>query len=141
VDHHTTVDHAQPHATGRELYKGILDGKASAVFNGKVLVRKDAQKTNSGKPIRTCCFPMMRGSTANRNSKYLPTTCAAPTAPPSASWMPNRFSICNRAALAGNSTPSVDRAFAQDIVDRIRIPAVKDSLEAVLLEKFREHSH
>jgi Fe-S cluster assembly protein SufD len=47
VDTRTTIDHAMPHATSHELYKGILDGQSSAVFNGKILVRKDAQKTDA----------------------------------------------------------------------------------------------
>ncbi|MCZ6751394.1 MAG: Fe-S cluster assembly protein SufD [Acidobacteria bacterium] len=47
VDNHTTVDHAKPHGTSRQLYKGILSGHAAGVFNGKILVRKDAQKTNA----------------------------------------------------------------------------------------------
>lgn len=47
VDNHTTIDHAQPHCTSHELYKGILDGKARAVFNGRIIVRLDAQKTDS----------------------------------------------------------------------------------------------
>jgi Fe-S cluster assembly protein SufD len=47
IDNHTTIDHAQPHCSSREYYKGILDGKSTGVFNGKILVRKDAQKTDS----------------------------------------------------------------------------------------------
>lgn len=47
VDNHTTLDHAKPHCNSRELYKGILAGDATGVFNGKILVRKDAQKTNA----------------------------------------------------------------------------------------------
>jgi Fe-S cluster assembly protein SufD len=47
VDNHTTIDHAVPHGTSRQLYKGILDGHAHGVFNGKVLVRPDAQKTDA----------------------------------------------------------------------------------------------
>ncbi len=47
VDNHTVIDHAKPHCSSRELYKGILDGKSSGVFNGKIIVRKDAQKTDS----------------------------------------------------------------------------------------------
>ena len=47
VDNHTTIDHAQPHCTSHELYKGILDGRARAVFNGRIIVRLDAQKTDS----------------------------------------------------------------------------------------------
>ncbi len=45
VDFHTTIDHAHPHTTSRELYKGVLDGSATGVFNGKVLVREGAIKT------------------------------------------------------------------------------------------------
>lgn len=47
VDNHTLIDHAKPHCQSNELYKGVLDGKSRGVFNGKVFVRKDAQKTNA----------------------------------------------------------------------------------------------
>ena len=47
TDTHTLVDHAAPHCTSRELYKGMLGGRARGVFHGKVLVRQDAQKTNA----------------------------------------------------------------------------------------------
>jgi Fe-S cluster assembly protein SufD len=47
VDHHTSIDHAKPHCSSRELYKGILDEDAQAVFNGRIIVRPDAQKTDS----------------------------------------------------------------------------------------------
>ncbi|MFN8008146.1 MAG: Fe-S cluster assembly protein SufD [Terriglobia bacterium] len=47
VDNHTSIDHAKPHCNSFELYKGILDGRARAVFNGRIIVRPDAQKTDS----------------------------------------------------------------------------------------------
>lgn len=47
VDHHTSIDHAQPHCVSHEYYNGILGGSARGVFNGKILVRKDAQKTDA----------------------------------------------------------------------------------------------
>jgi Fe-S cluster assembly protein SufD len=47
VDHHTVIDHAKPHCNSRELYKGILDEYGRAVFNGRVIVRPDAQQTNA----------------------------------------------------------------------------------------------
>jgi Fe-S cluster assembly protein SufD len=47
VDNHTTIDHARPHCPSHEIYKGILGGKARAVFNGKIIVRPDAQKTDA----------------------------------------------------------------------------------------------
>ncbi len=45
VDNHTLADHAFPECNSNELYKGILNDKSHAVFNGKIIVRKDAQKT------------------------------------------------------------------------------------------------
>jgi Fe-S cluster assembly protein SufD len=47
VDNHTLMDHQMPHCESNELYKGIVDDKSTAVFNGKIYVRKDAQKTNA----------------------------------------------------------------------------------------------
>ena len=47
VDNHTTIDHAKAHCPSHEIYKGILGGKARAVFNGKIVVRQDAQKTDA----------------------------------------------------------------------------------------------
>ena len=47
IDTHTTIDHAQPHCPSHETYKGILAGRARAVFNGKIFVRQDAQKTDA----------------------------------------------------------------------------------------------
>jgi Fe-S cluster assembly protein SufD len=47
LDTHTVIDHAQPHCTSRELYKGILDGKSRGVFHGTIIVRPDAQKTDA----------------------------------------------------------------------------------------------
>lgn len=47
VDNHTLMDHQVPHCESNELYKGIINDKSTGVFNGKVFVRKDAQKTNA----------------------------------------------------------------------------------------------
>lgn len=47
TDNHTIVDHRVANCNSNELYKGVVDGKATAVFNGKVFVRKDAQKINA----------------------------------------------------------------------------------------------
>jgi Fe-S cluster assembly protein SufD len=45
-DNHTLVDHLVPHCESNETYRGILAGKSTGVFNGKVFVHRDAQKTN-----------------------------------------------------------------------------------------------
>jgi Fe-S cluster assembly protein SufD len=47
VDNHTRVDHAKPNCFSNELYKGILKDQSTAVFNGKIMVHPDAQKTNA----------------------------------------------------------------------------------------------
>ena len=47
ADNHTIVDNRMPHCLSNELYKGIMDESSTGVFNGKIFVRKDAQKTNA----------------------------------------------------------------------------------------------
>ncbi len=47
VDNHTIIDHARPHGTSRELYKGVLEGRSRGVFDGTIIVRPDAQKTDA----------------------------------------------------------------------------------------------
>ncbi len=47
IDNHTRINHAEPHAISREMYKGVLNQRARGVFQGRVIVAEDAQKTNS----------------------------------------------------------------------------------------------
>ncbi len=47
TDTHSVIDHRKPNCSSHQLYKGILDGKSRAVFNGKIFVRHDAQKTDA----------------------------------------------------------------------------------------------
>lgn len=47
IDNHTAVYHSKPHCNSNQLYKGLIDDKAHGVFNGKIFVEKDAQKTNA----------------------------------------------------------------------------------------------
>jgi Fe-S cluster assembly protein SufD len=53
IDNRTSIDHAKPHCASHELYKGILDGKSRGVFNGKIFVRQDAQKTDAKQTNKT----------------------------------------------------------------------------------------
>ena len=53
VDNHTIVDHIAPHCESNEMYKHILADSSTAIFNGKIFVRKDAQKTNAYQSNRT----------------------------------------------------------------------------------------
>lgn len=47
IDNHTRINHLKPHGISREFYKGVLDNKARGVFQGRVIVAEDAQKTDS----------------------------------------------------------------------------------------------
>jgi Fe-S cluster assembly protein SufD len=47
VDNHTLIDHASPGCTSHELYKGVLDDRSRGVFDGRIVVRKDAQKSDA----------------------------------------------------------------------------------------------
>ena len=65
VDHHTTIDHATPRTTSRELYKGILNDRARGVFHGRIHVRPDAQKIDANQTNRT----LLLSSQAEINTK------------------------------------------------------------------------
>ncbi|NBD07629.1 Fe-S cluster assembly protein SufD [Corallococcus silvisoli] len=52
LDNRTDLDHAVPHCTSRELYKGVLDDRARGTFHGKIRVREDAQKTDASQTSR-----------------------------------------------------------------------------------------
>jgi len=47
ADHHTTIDHAQPHCESHEYFNGVLDARSRGVFNGRIIVRPGAQRTDS----------------------------------------------------------------------------------------------
>jgi Fe-S cluster assembly protein SufD len=142
VDHHTTIDHARPHATSRELYKGILDGDASAVFSGKVLVRKDAQKTDSRQTNQN----LLLSDSARIDSKpeleiFADDVRCTHGATIGQLDAESLFYLQSRGIGKREARSLLTRAFAQDVVDRIKVPVVKESLEAILLEKLHEHSH
>lgn len=65
VDNHTIVDHMKPNCESNELYKGILNGESKGVFNGKIFVRQDAQKTNAYQNCRN----VLLSENASMNTK------------------------------------------------------------------------
>jgi Fe-S cluster assembly protein SufD len=140
IDNHTSIDHVKPHGTSHELYKGILDDQARAVFNGRIIVRQDAQKTDSKQ--------------TNKNL-VLSDDAVIDTKPELQIWADDvrcthgatigqldaesLFYLQSRGIGKQQARSLLTYAFAQDIVDRIKIPALKDSLERILFEKFHEH--
>jgi len=142
IDNHTVIDHAKPHGTSHELYKGILDGKANAVFNGRIIVRKDAQKTDSKQTNKN----LVLSDEAVINTKPelqiladdVRCTHGATIGQLDAESL---FYLRSRGIGKEAARSLLTYAFAQDIVDRIKVPSLKDSLEAILFEKFHEHAH
>lgn len=65
IDNHVLVDHIVPNCQSNQLYKGILDGEGTGVFNGKIFVKPDAQKTNAFQSSKAILLSM----DATMNSK------------------------------------------------------------------------
>ena len=65
VDNHTVIEHAKPHCSSRELFKGILGGRAKAVFNGRIQVHPQAQKTDAKQTNR--CILLSDDAQINTN--------------------------------------------------------------------------
>ena len=142
IDNHTVIDHAKPHGTSHEMYKGILDGKANAVFNGRIIVRKDAQKTDSKQTNKN----LVLSDEAVINTKPelqiladdVRCTHGATIGQLDAESL---FYMQSRGIGKSDARNLLTYAFAQDIVDRIKVQSLRDSLERILFEKFHEHAH
>jgi Fe-S cluster assembly protein SufD len=141
IDNHTLIDHAMPHGTSHELYKGILDGKAHAVFNGKIIVRKDAQKTDSKQTNKN----LVLSDDAVVDTKPelqifaddVRCTHGATIGQLDAEAL---FYLQSRGIGKSQARSLLTYAFAQDVVDRIKVQSLRDSLEKILFEKFHEHA-
>ena len=139
VDNHTVIDHAKPHGTSHELYKGILDGKASAVFNGRILVRKDAQKTDSKQTNKN----LVLSDEAVIDTKpelqiFADDVRCTHGATIGQLDAESLFYLQSRGIGKEDARNLLTYAFAQDIVDRIKVKSLRDSLERSLFEKFHE---
>jgi len=133
VDNHTTIDHAKPHCDSREIYKGILADRARGVFNGKIIVRPDAQKTDAKQTNRA----LLLSEDAQINTK------------PQLEIFANDVKCTHGAAvgqlddeavfyLRSRGLGEVDarrlliHAFAGDVINRMSLAPVRTAVEAVL---------
>ncbi len=141
VDNHTVIDHAKPHGTSHEIYKGILDGSAHAVFNGRIMVRKDAQKTDSKQTNKNLVLSDDAVIDTKPELQILADdvrcTHGATIGQLDAEAM---FYLQSRGIGRAEARNLLTYAFAQDIVDRIKVQELRDSLERFLFEKFHEHA-
>jgi Fe-S cluster assembly protein SufD len=142
VDNHTSIDHAKPHGTSHELYKGILDDRASAVFNGRIIVRKDAQKTDSKQTNKNLVLSDDAVIDTKPELQILADdvrcTHGATIGQLDAESL---FYLQSRGIGKEQARSLLTYAFAQDVIDRIRVADLREQLEKFLFEKFHEHAH
>ena len=141
IDNHTAIDHAKAHCDSHEVYKGILGGHARGVFNGKIFVREDAQKTDAKQTNQT----LLLSGDAQINTKPqleifaddVKCTHGATIGQLSADAL---FYLRARGIPETEARALLVYAFASDIVSRIKVEAVRAHLDRVLLEE-RELSY
>ncbi|MGA2593829.1 MAG: Fe-S cluster assembly protein SufD [Bryobacteraceae bacterium] len=136
IDNHTSIDHAKPHGASHELYKGILDGKSSAVFSGKILVRKDAQKTDAKQTNKN----LVLSEEAVINTKpelQIHADDVRCTHGATIGQLDGEgiFYLRSRGIGLADARNLLIYAFARDIVDRIKVASLREQLEKLLLEK------
>jgi Fe-S cluster assembly protein SufD len=136
VDNHTTIHHAKPHCDSHELYKGILDGEARAVFNGKIIVAIDAQKTDAKQTNKA----LLLSEDAQINTKPeleifaddVRCTHGATIGQLDAEAL---FYLRSRGLGEAQARSVLIHAFASDLLDRIAIDSIRARLDAELLQQ------
>ena len=135
-DNHTLLDHALPNCPSHELYKHVLTGKSTGVFRGKILVRPDAQKTDSKQTSKS----LLLSDDAYMNSQPaleiyaddVKCTHGSTTGPVDEEMV---FYLRSRGIGAEAARNLLTYAFAADITRRIRIAPVRRLLEDYMAEK------
>ena len=135
IDNHTFVDHAKPNCMSNELYKGILDNEARGVFNGKIIVRKDAQKTNAYQQNKT----VLLSKTAKINTKPQLEIFADDVKCTHGATVGHLddtayYYIRTRGIPAELAKSMLIRAFANDVVESVKIEPLRDQLNHMIFE-------
>ena len=133
IDNHTTIDHAMPHCGSHEVYKGILGEQSRAVFNGKIIVRPDAQKTDAKQTNKA----LLLSDDATINTKPeleifandVKCTHGAAIGQLDDAAM---FYLRSRGLSVRESRAMLVHAFAGDILNRVKIASVRDYLEGLI---------
>ena len=139
VDNHTAIDHAKPNCTSHEIYKGILGGRAKGVFNGKILVRPDAQKTDAKQTNKV----LLLSDDSQINTKpqleiFADDVKCTHGATVGQLDEDSLFYLRSRGIDREAARKMLIYAFAGDIVSRIALDPVRSRLDAVLLSELAE---
>jgi Fe-S cluster assembly protein SufD len=138
IDNFTEIEHAKPRATSLELYKGILDGASRGVFNGRIVVHKDAQKSDARQTNRN----LLLSADAVVNTKPQLEIYADDVKCSHGSTIGQLdpgalFYLRSRGLGPDEARSLLSFAFANEIVGRIQIDSLRRRLDDYLVAKFR----
>ncbi|MGI8892779.1 MAG: Fe-S cluster assembly protein SufD [Bacteroidia bacterium] len=141
IDNHTFVDHAMPHCESNELYKGVAADKATAVFNGKVFVRPDAQKTNAFQENKS----ILLSDDANIYTKpqleiYADDVKCSHGATTGQLDEDAMFYLRSRGIGEDKARALLINAFAQGVIDKINIPVLRENRSRLIEQKLNKLS-
>ena len=138
ADTHSFLDHAQPHGRSRQLHKCIAGGGAHAVFNGKILVRAGAQRTNSAQESRN----LLLSDRAHVDTKpqleiFADDVKCAHGATVGQLDAEQVFYLKSRGLSEPTARDLLTFAFSAEIVERIGLPSVVKNLEDIVVHRTR----
>ena len=139
IDNHTFIDHAVPHCISNELYKGILTDKAHGVFNGKVMVRRDAQKTNAFQQNSS----LVLSDKAQMDSKPQLEIFADDVRCSHGATIGQLdesavFYLRSRGLSDDQARFMLQQAFLEEVIEFMKLEPVRAFAEQLILEKFRQ---
>lgn len=141
VDNHTRIDHVKPHGTSRELYKGILDGRARGVFNGKIYVHKAAQRTDAKQTNNNLL--LSEGALVDTKPQLEIYNNDVKCTHGSTIGQLNEeavFYLRSRGVSAETARSLLTVAFAGEVVSRIKIDSLRQQMSELLEAKFHRQS-
>jgi len=133
VDNHMRVEHAKPHCASHELYKGVLDGKSRAVFNGLIHVHKGAQKTDAKQSNRNLL--LSRDAIANSNPQLEIFADDVKCTHGSTVGQLDEdavFYLRSRGISEDEARRLVVHGFFNDLIRKIEVPELRERLESVV---------
>lgn len=139
TDSHTRIDHLVPHCTSRQLYKGVLDGESRAVFNGKVVVHHDAQKTEAHQTNRNLMLSeRARVDTKPELEIFADDVVCSHGATVGALEAEEQFYLASRGLDEATARAVLTYGFAEEIVEEISVASVRRHLDEVILDRFHK---
>jgi Fe-S cluster assembly protein SufD len=136
ADTHTCIDHAKPHGTSWQSHKCIVDGAAHAVFNGKIVVRPGAQRTDSSQSSRNLLLnAKARVDTKPQLEIFADDVKCAHGATVGQLDNEEVFYLKSRGLSELTARNLLTYAFGAEIIDRISVASLKHRLEQMVLEQ------